>query len=93
MSCGKKVFDKIVPVTNFEYDKEVDFHVDLSPALEDGTHIYVVTHSQAKLGLGQVGVIIVPSVKAHYPNYWHARPRVKVWLQVIHLYSSEIEII
>lgn len=70
MGCGEKVFDQIMPVKNFKLNRKIEFVVDLSPALED-----------TKLGIGQVGVIIVPTVAAHYPNYWYSRPIIRTWIQ------------
>jgi len=53
LGFGRKVFDSILPVTKFIPNQEVDFIVDLSPALNNE--------------VGQVLVVVVPSSKAHYP--------------------------
>jgi hypothetical protein len=36
MGCGNKVYDQIVQVPNFKRDSQIDFVIDLTPALEDG---------------------------------------------------------
>eukprot|EP01114_Cavostelium_apophysatum_P022326 TRINITY_DN803_c0_g1_i1.p1 TRINITY_DN803_c0_g1~~TRINITY_DN803_c0_g1_i1.p1 ORF type:complete len:3646 (-),score=1090.84 TRINITY_DN803_c0_g1_i1:14-10951(-) len=73
-SPHKKVFDKVLPVTKFKRDREVDFDVDFSEALED-----------VERCIGQVGVVITPTMKAHHPNYWHGRNVITTWIQCTRL--------
>lgn len=64
---GQKLYDAVVPVDRFVVDNEIDFFVDLSPALQNG--------------VGQVGIVVVPTQKAHYPNRWEDRKVVRAWVQ------------
>lgn len=58
---GEKVFDKVVPVEGFMPDTETLVPVDLTPAL-----------AHADLGVGQVGIVVMPTKKAQYPiNYFY----------------------
>lgn len=67
MGCGNKVSDQVVAVKGLKKDIEQAFLVDLSPALEDS--------------VGQVGLVIVPTKKAHFPNFWASRNVIRVWIQ------------
>ena len=66
---NKKVFDSVVPVANFVPNQEMDFVVDLSPALSKDNFV------------GQVVVVVVPTMKAQYPNAWMSRKVIRTWLQ------------
>ena len=78
LGFGKLVSDKIVKIESFKKFATTNINIDLSPALEDDKRT------------GQVGVIVCPTIKAHYPNEWQLRPIVKAWIQCT---SMSLEVI
>lgn len=68
---GKKVFDGSVDVPNFEMGLEMRIEFDLSPAL-------------SREGVGQIGVVVMPTIDAHKPNRG-PRAVLVAWVQVTNL--------
>lgn len=68
LGFGRKVFDKVIPVPEFEIDKEIHLAIDLLPACN-------------ATKTGQVGVVVLPTAKAHAPNT-RSRPICISWIQV-----------
>jgi hypothetical protein len=52
---GEKVWEKVIQVEEFAYDVELLTNIDLTPAL-----------SYPDIGVGQVGVVVMPTKKAQY---------------------------
>ena len=69
LGFGRKVFDKVVSVSDFEINKECHVAIDLLPACNAATRT------------GQVGVVVLPTIKAHSPNT-RSRPVCISWIQV-----------
>jgi hypothetical protein len=72
LGLGKIVYDKVVKVKNFNKNVALDVPIDLTPALEEGN-------------IGQVGIVVCPTQKGHYPNDWSYRTIVKAWIQVLNV--------
>jgi hypothetical protein len=68
----EKLYDATVPL-KFVRDEETTTEIDLSPAVGK------------KSVIGQFGILIYPTRKAHFPNSVIARPKVLQWVQFTHL--------
>ena len=60
-----------------DYTTRSHLYIDLSPALDNN--------------LGHVGIIITPTLAAHYPNNWEDRSIVRVWAQCTNIGIDAIE--
>lgn len=55
LPCGEKVWDKVIAVEEFVPNEDLLTSIDLSPAL-----------SHPDIGVGQVGIVVLPTKKAQY---------------------------
>lgn len=57
MPFGEKVWEKVIQVEEFVPQEELLTSIDLTPAL-----------SHPDIGVGQVGIVVLPTKKAQYPR-------------------------
>ena len=77
LNFGKKVFDKVIKIENYEPNQECFLDIDLLPACNAS-------------GVGQVGIVVHPTIEAHYPNI-AGRPIINSWVQVTNIGIEAID--
>ncbi|EFA86202.1 Ras GTPase domain-containing protein [Heterostelium album PN500] len=73
LKTGELVFNEVLDINEPEKDKIIESFIDVTPALA------------AELKVGHVGVVILPTQSAIYPNKPNSRTGVKTWIQCTRL--------